>query len=337
MDGYFGKGHSGMEFGSSGSHGYWPAGAGKCGATDLPWLLLGSARDNALRAVGMYESSSRLQLLQAAVSVGAAVEQAAKACVADIEPALLAEKGQVEAVLWLTGHKDLAKKPAIEIRTITGVDAAMIARERRPNVVAPHDQVLSAMNVRNAATHMAFVDQASLRDEVSTMVRIVDSIVLALGEDRTQFWADSLPLIDELIHQRLSAVARIVAAKREAALRRVRGLIKGLGDELGSLILAARSHRSWSSDHDEPIECPVCSQQAWLQCGVEESDPIADGEGGLYVERTAFPFSFECSVCGFQLEGSDELAELSLDHDIELEARDVDESDYDPPDRTADI
>lgn len=75
---YFGNAHSGVEHALTNPKAYWPVGAYACGGPDLPWLLLDSARDNALRAMVTYVSGSRLELLQAAVAVGAAVEQAAK-------------------------------------------------------------------------------------------------------------------------------------------------------------------------------------------------------------------------------------------------------------------
>ena len=165
------------------------------------------------------------------------------------------------------------------------------------------------------------------------MVRIVDSIVCAMGEDRSEFWADCLPLADELIHQRQTIVARVVAAKRKAAEDRLEELIRGLDPHTATLVLASRSRQRWFSDHDEPTPCPVCGQEAWLLCGLIEGEPEADGENGLSVPRTAFPTALECSVCGFALEGTDELAVLSLQEDIELDPRDYNESDFEPPDR----
>lgn len=238
---YFGSGWSGIEHDPDHDSAHWPVGSRACAHEDLPWLLLGSARDNALRALSLYVSDNRLELLQAAVAIGAAVEQAAKACVASIEPALLAEKGQVDSVLWFTGHKALAKTPPTEVRTISGLEAAQIARERKLGVVAPRDDVLRAMNVRNSATHMALVDQVELRTGVPAMVRIVDSIVRAMDEDRAKFWVDRLGVVDELITQRLAEVRQVVSAKMAVAKQRVDHLTRGLASDTRALILAARA------------------------------------------------------------------------------------------------
>jgi hypothetical protein len=316
---YFGSGWSGREHSPDQVGAYWPAGSRACAQEDLQWMLLGSARDNALRALSLYVSDNRLELLQAAVAIGAAVEQAAKACVASLEPALLAEKGQVDSVLWLTGHKTLAKTPSTEVRTITGLDAAQIARERKPGVVAPREEVQRAMNVRNSATHMAFVDQVELRAGVPAMVRIVDSIVRAMEEDREKFWVDRLNAVDELITQRLAEVSQVVSAKMAVARELIDRLTRGLGSDTKALVLAARARKRVFSDHEEPRPCPVCGQEGWLICGTYEEDLGIDPDGRSWFRKWAEPISFDCSVCELTLDGFEELDVLSLGDAFELD------------------
>jgi hypothetical protein len=336
MGEFYGVHLSGLGHHSDATASSWPGGEYWFRHEDLAGLLLSAARDNAVRALTLYISSDRLELLQAAVAVGAAVELAAKAFLASIEPNLLAERADVDTILHLSGKRSLAAEPATAIRTLGGVAACRLARRLGREVVAGETEVVRAMEVRNSATHMALVDREELRSRVPAMVRIVDSLVVEMGEDRARFWANRLELADQLIEERLQQVAQIVEAKRAAATERLAQLTRHLNEASRVLVLASLARHAVSSDHDEAVNCPVCGQKAWLCCWVEDGgSDVEDGE--VWFHQTAWPFEFNCSVCGLTLEGDEELSAMQLDAGIELEPRPQDESDYEPPDRLEEV
>jgi len=299
---------------------------------DLAGLLLSAARDNAARALTLYVSTDRLELLQSAVALGTAIELAAKAFLASIEPTLLSERGDADTILCLSGKPSLAGGTPTTIRTLGGIAACRLARKLGRAVVAGDSDVQRALEVRNSAAHMALVDKDELRSCVPAMARIVDSLVAEMGEDRAAFWANQLSLADQLIEARVKQVTQILEAKKTAAIARLAELTRYLNDTSRPIVLASLSRLSVHSDHEEAHTCPICDQRAWLICSVEDSDPQSDGLD-VWLPQTAWPFEFICSVCGLHLEGDEELAAMGLDFGIELDPRDMDETDYEPPDR----
>lgn len=320
MGEFYGLHLSGRGYGSGNEASSWPGGDYWFGHSDLAGLMLSAARDNAVRALSLYISTDRLELLQAAVGVGAAVELAAKAFLASVEPNLLVERADVDTILHLSGKGTLASAQATAIRTIGGVAACRVARGLGRAVVAGEIEVMRAMEVRNSATHMALVDREELRGCMPAMVRIVDSIVRELGEDRDRFWSNRLDLANNLIEERLQQVAQIVEAKRAAANERLTLLVRHLDANSRALVLASLSRQRAFFDHDEPVKCPICGQEAWLGCWVEDGDPEADDDEVSY-PQTAWPYEFNCSVCGLNLEGDEELTSMHLDAGIEIEPR----------------
>ena len=72
----------------------------------------------------------------------------------------------------------------------------------------------------------------------------------------------------------------------------------------------------------------------WLICGVEEGPIEVDvDEDGLpdqaWQARSAYPYMFECPVCGLSLE-DDELRQLDFPQEIELEPIENPYEDWEP-------
>lgn len=74
----------------------------------------------------------------------------------------------------------------------------------------------------------------------------------------------------------------------------------------------------------------MCLQRAWLVCGVEEGEIEFENHGEerwAWVSRTAYPYEFDCAVCGLNLEET-ELEHLSMNAPIKIEPREAGASDY---------
>ena len=129
-----------------------------------------------------------------------------------------------------------------------------------------------------------------------------------------------------------SEIRRVVAAKQAVPRKRLGNLVRGLDAAGSAMVIASLSGRTTSSaDHEEPQQCPVCEQQGWLICGIEQDFASIPGEGEAidnWVRRTAHPFAFECPVCELTLQ-SDELLEMNFPTEIELEPEDPYET-YEP-------
>ena len=114
---------------------------GEVGNTPEPWgglssinhdfsnMLAQSARWHARTAVSNFVSDDPDARLQAACSAGTAVELLAKAYLADMNPALLADKGDKDTVLHLVGHGALAKGDVLSIKTIGAYEALRLVAQ----------------------------------------------------------------------------------------------------------------------------------------------------------------------------------------------------------------
>lgn len=302
---------------------WWPAGRYRVPRSRLRQLLAFSARYHAREAVRLFVSDELESLLQAAASTGSAVELLSKAYIASVDPILLAERGDRDSLLLLTGRSSYSDILATDIRSLGASDALKLAKYLKKDLPWNAQEQL-ALKARNAALHMALVDRRELHNATVSMAKIVDSLLAVLELNRNDFWGEAaIGVVTELFDEAKTETSRVVAGKRAVATRYLASLVSGLDASARAVVLASLSGRHISStDHEEPQECPVCHQQGWLLCGVDrgpvEYDYDEDGPPSAWVERTAYPFGFECAVCRLELEG-DELQELDFPAEIELE------------------
>lgn len=291
-----------------------------------------AAHHHAHRALQNFVSDDRFELLDAAVSAGTALELTAKAAIAQIEPTLLADRTDRDTLLMLSGNGQHAEARATRIRTVGALAAFQLVRHFHKSIAIAESAAREVFETRNAAAHIGIVDRTEVRAATSTMSRAVDSILIAMGADRASFWGGRVHIVDGLIQEQRETVAQIVAAKLAAARERVASISAGLSPEIRQTLLSALSRKTVSSDHEEPITCPACGQQAWLVCGVEEgeaeweSDPDAPFD---WISMVAYPLELDCSVCELSLDQA-ELAHLGLDSEFELEPREAYAADYEP-------
>lgn len=317
---------------------WWPVGDSAVPLDRLKQLFALSARFHARQAVRLFVSDDydgRDNLLQAAISAGTAVELMAKSYLASINNALLADRGDRDAMLVLCGHSSLATAEPWNIRTLAATEALNLAKHIHRDLPWVQSDPIS-LRVRNAAAHSGMVERAALRRAVTQMCRVVESLLNAIGLDIDKFWgSDAATVVDELLDDARSQVQREVVAKQVAARARLRELLQGLPEDGQRALLGAMSGRRprTSIDHDEPQICPVCNQQAWLICAVEDVDVDVDidigFDGSMMVvrQRWAEPAVFECPVCGLELEG-EELQQFTFPTEIHLEDEPDEQDDW---------
>jgi len=315
---------------------WWPAGKHVIPHGRLKQLLGRSARWHARKAVEGFVSDDLDELLQAAVSTGSAVELIAKTFCASVSPALLADKGDRDSVLMLTGQGAHAGGSALRLKSIGAVPALQVAKHLQKDLPTDLPDPI-ALRVRNAATHMACLDVNELRKGVIQMCRLVAAVLPLLDLDPMQFWGPhARPVVVDLLDEAKTEVARTVAAKRAVAGARLARLTEALPSGQAATLLAAISGSGPTTyiDHQERQTCPICGQQGWLACGVErgsiEYELDDDGHAAYaWVPRTAYPMVFNCLVCQLELEGA-ELDEFDFPSEIELEPDDDPYEGYEP-------
>lgn len=304
---------------------WWPSGAFCVPMDGLRKLLARSARHHARQTVRLFVSDASDERLQAAVSAGTAVELLAKAFLASVEPVLLTEKGDRDSLLLLSDKAHLTDSKPGDVRTLGAHEALLVTRHLHKAFLYNPQADRVVLQVRNAAIHMALVEQTQLRQAVLVMCRLVEGLLAPLALNREAFWGQiAMPAVDGLLDEAQDELAQVVEAKKAAARSRLARLLTGLDSAAIAVVLASLSRsKRVTCEHDQPWTCPVCEQRAYLCCQVEGGG-MNWPDDGSYVPRTAYPVSFSCSVCELELD-ADELIELGVLPVLDLEREDADE------------
>jgi hypothetical protein len=186
---------------------------------DLLYVLARSARWHAPHVITGFASQDCDELLQVATSAGTAVELLGKVYIATMNPALLADKGDSDTILHLSGHGRRCKNGITEMKSVVGYEALRLIKQLYPQFPLVGDKPV-VLRVRNAAVHMALVDSQELRAGVIEMVKMVESLLGLLDLDREHFWGSAaMGAVDSLLDEAAREVTQIVAAKLGAARR----------------------------------------------------------------------------------------------------------------------
>lgn len=305
---------------------WWPDGHFHVPRGQLKYLLAKSGRHHARQAVTSVASDNTDVLLQAASSAGTAVELLAKGALTTVDPRLLVSpRDPHQALLVLGGHTTRSKLDPLSLQSIGAREALQLAGHLFPAVPAA-TKAAHALAARNAALHMGLVDVSYLRVAIREMCEVVDALLRPLGLERDPFWGEALGMAGILLDEALSDRQRVTDTKVAAARRRFEELTRHLPADAAAVVVAALSTRRpyvslGTEQHDELVDCPACGQKGWLACVVDRGPLQTDTTGRdiyQYVERTAYPASFDCPVCNLSLEDERELSGFSFP-DVELE------------------
>ncbi|GAB2613838.1 hypothetical protein [Pseudactinotalea suaedae] len=272
----------------------------------LASFLRDAARHHARRAVECPHDADEFVLLDAAISVGTAVELIAKALIATVHPALLVKpspRDTVHGILRLTEGRGLAGRGPYDFKTL---DAAVAVELAKTLDVGPGMSVANALNVRNAAAHFGVAIQADFSVAVGEMTAYVDASLTKLNVSRNEFWQLATDAAQQALLLRRTRDRERVEALVDAARARYEAGIGNLPDDEAreKVIeqLVEGSHPG--TDDSTEVECPGCGTD--LQVGIEFEWDVGRDRGGW----DAIPLGpalhdLDCPVCGLVLSQSE--------------------------------
>lgn len=291
--------------------------------------LYKAAQDAAQVAINNYASEQEQEQLNAAFSIGVAVEYLGRAVVASHDPLLLAKHDSVESQIMLSRANTSG---ALDPKILRTTDSSMIwelLKKLNPKFAPyamsrgkgnPPSLVSTVMGVRNSAAHMALVDRDYLEDATRALITIVESLHPLEAKEEVDFWpSDLMPTIQVLKDENSTAVARRFQAKLVYARSQLERLLSGMNteeQERTQAMLEARSVPLVSRDRHKDIEqtCPACTRLGVATYLIEEGEPEGgwqETRGGSYAHsgwtRALYPFAsmFQCHVCGLQLDADE--------------------------------
>ena len=311
-------------------HPGWVRGPAARAPEEVVPFLCDAAQHRARRALRLYKSTDPWDLLDAGADAGGAVELLAKACIATVEPALLAKGGSgltpAETMLRLRGHSRVLD-PDREPRLVT-LDATVaidIAERLFPKLTTVSSGARAALDARNDSMHMGIAIPERVDAAVAGMARFVVAALPVLNLRPQEFWADEddLKAAGRAVDTRTTHIADVAKAKIElAAARHARFLLRLTEDEAANVIRALQSkhHERIEGRPGYPERCPACDNYGWVDLDAD-FDAEPDGDGGwTYFQTDEWVAGFECPVCQLGL-SSEECEEAG----IGLRGRDEDD------------
>lgn len=304
--------------------------------------LLESAKDYADRALKAYtEEDTKVVLTDAAIGL----EHLCKAYLCSLAPTLLMDikNGQLDSLLYLSGHGTKAKDPSKGPRTISGRTAVERVRSVNRTLKVPQQQITDLIDVRDGVVHVGYLGQNKTQEILTAYLRLSNELFDALQVAAEDRWGRHKELVDSLISDSLSEIERSVRHRMAAARLRVEELLARIPDsEHGSVKDARQARVTVTTVGDQEtaqVECPVCKHPEAFCIGEEEHgaevDIEPDGMGGYETSTVGgYTFlvahSFFCGVCELDLVTPEELEAAGLETNIDLSQ--FEEPDFDPYD-----
>jgi predicted RNA-binding Zn-ribbon protein involved in translation (DUF1610 family) len=266
--------------------------------------------------------------VRGAIDAGIAVEHMAKAFLASMSPALLADRtSDLDTLLYLTGNGQLAKCSPHEVRTIGAHEACLRCARILPGFTYTQQVDQALFVARNGGAHLALTTDEIARESARIMVRLLEPLLVALEVGREEFWGDLLSVADTLLDEKASQISATVELKIAAAIARLETRLVGLGDSERLTVLKALSAQPYYMDDEEPYECPACGQDGIVDCEliddgvpryeVEYADDDRHVETG-FIDQFALGNNFRCDACGLRLDFDEMIAaemETTYDRD----------------------
>lgn len=270
--------------------------------------------------------------VRGAIDAGVAVEHMAKALLATLSPALLADRNaDLDTMLHLTGLGQLAKCSPHEVKTISAHEACLRCARIVPEFTYTHQADQALFAARNGGAHMALTTDEVARESARIMVRLLEPLIKGLDLDRGKFWGAMESVADTLLDETASQISAAVEMKVAAAKARLEARLAGLGASERELVLKALSAHPFYTKDEQLYACPACGQAGVVVCELHDvGQPEFEHEQvdyddfiyhGGHIDQMASAVNFDCDTCGLEL-NYDEMTAADMLTEFEREPRD---------------
>ena len=246
---------------------------------------------------------------------GVALEHAAKAVLAELNPLLIAHPQDFETSYLLAVASDRFVAVAPRLRTINLSDALKRASRVVPDVSPLLEPLHRAVAQRNAVAHVGVASKDNLREDFGSVLRAVSAMLEHLGVDRARVWGEYSSTVARVLSEEVDERRARVQDRLDRARR---AFVERFGDAPAKLDLGMGLHSMDWDDREAatPVACPACETQAVafgeLDVDVEvDFDRYGNAEGG-YLVPWFVAHEFRCRACGLQLRASEfDVADLA--------------------------
>lgn len=277
--------------------------------------------------------------VRGAIDAGVAVEHMAKAFLATLSPALIADRNaDLDTMLHLTGFGQLAKCGPHEVRTIGAHEACLRCARLVPGFTYSHQTDQALFVARNGGAHLALTTDDVARESARIMVRLLEPLIKVLDLDRGDFWKDMESVADTLLDEKTSQISAALEMKVAAAKSRLEVRLAGLGVVERELVLKTLTARTYRPNDEEPYECPACGQVGVVTCEVQDIgqpefnyEQVAEDDfiyHGGFIDQMAYAGNFDCAACGLDID-YDEMTAADMATEYHRDPRDCSPGEFD--------
>lgn len=257
--------------------------------------------------------------MDAAYHAGGAVEMMAKAVVSHLDERLLADQdaGKHAFLELLAAHHERAavtgRPGKIAPKSILASTAVALAHRLSQECSKEQSKATRALTARNAASHMADLDDAKLADVVTGMAAYVSAGVEAFEREKPDFWGS---VVWDSIRRDLGEVIREGRARAESKVAAAKAAHEHLADglqpeKLAALVADLQARPVPTADDWWQVQCPACKHDGWLLWGIDYEPVQVGPDEWDYAGGTAL-LGLICPVCGLDLTG-DEVSYTAVD------------------------
>jgi hypothetical protein len=264
---------------------------------------------------------------------GIALEQLAKAYLANIDPTLVVDGRSFDSILHACGKGRHARSPASLMKTITMEDALRRCGQILPAVENLRGDLQRLIDARNGAIHVGAVEES---EKLRMLLPYLHASRQILGEGGfgEEYWGEFNEVVELRVAEVTEAAVANVKEAMIAASLRFDERYGHLGEEVRPAVLRALEASYAPEKYEQQlVDCPACSTLG-LASGSTDVDwqpdwDQSDGQdyvAGMYPEVTFFPGRFECHACDLALDGEVEIEAAGIESSWKLD--DVDVADF---------
>ncbi|GGI70641.1 hypothetical protein GCM10007175_04280 [Pseudarthrobacter scleromae] len=292
-------------------------------------MLPGHLRDTGLhyahRALEQYSAWDDLQLLDAAVAIGSAVELLAKAILSDVDPVLLLDRQEDrKSLMLLSGEAAHPKGINPNPLTVKSISATKAVNRLTDLGLVKWDKTDDVVfDVRNAATHMGLVSPEMVQVAVVAMVGFCDKAREYFGKGEIAWWGvANIDIATKMLAGAEKRLALLVAGKFSTARQVLaRHREEGLSADLQDAILSSKAEEEPSllAELAGRLPCPVCAYSGWAIGFSRVDRALEPGSLEAMTGADMDVWAFQCHVCGLVLDGYEQILECGLPEVLHLD------------------
>lgn len=116
-----------------------------------------------------------------ALHAGAAVEHLMKACLAAVNPALIAKRDHLQSIIWFADPSRCSSPMHPDLRTITFEESGKLLQMINTDVNKHNDILVAVQRARNSAAHLGPASANEAQELLPKMLRLMNLLIEAAG------------------------------------------------------------------------------------------------------------------------------------------------------------